>query len=159
MVALYNFEFSMQTFARSVASRLVVIAIAAAALPACGLMQRKAVGMVASTLASSGDVFTRDDDPELLVNVYSLNTDGSIRTSSLWSRATLGGEHFGYCCATDVELNDVHILGVTLPVPARLRLLPCSISMRREERTRIIYHFVTETAVVTGVMIMDTRWS
>src|SRR3954469_2391113 len=54
----------MQTFARSVASRL--IAIAAAALPACGLIQRKAVGMVASTLASSGDVFTRDDDPELV---------------------------------------------------------------------------------------------
>ena len=65
-MALYNFEFSMQTFAHSVASRLVVIAIAAAALPACGLMQRKAVGMVASTLASSGDVFTRDDDPELV---------------------------------------------------------------------------------------------
>src|SRR5207244_2464149 len=60
---------------------------------------------------------SRDDDPELLVNVYSLNTDGSIRTSSLWSRATLGGEHFGYCCATDVELNDVHILGVTLSCP------------------------------------------
>src|SRR3982751_1323191 len=56
----------MQTFARSVASRLVAIAVAAAALPACGLMQRKAVGMVASTLASSGDVFTRDDDPELV---------------------------------------------------------------------------------------------
>src|SRR3954453_15756876 len=56
----------MQTFAHTVASRLVVIALAAAALPACGLMQRKAVGMVASTLASSGDVFTRDDDPELV---------------------------------------------------------------------------------------------
>src|SRR3954465_10905206 len=56
----------MQTFARSVASRLVVIAVAAAALPACGLVQRKAVGMVASTLASSGDVFTRDDDLELV---------------------------------------------------------------------------------------------
>ena len=56
----------MQTFARSIASRLVVITLAAAALPACGLMQRKAVGMVASTLASSGDVFTRDDDPELV---------------------------------------------------------------------------------------------
>src|SRR3954465_617060 len=56
----------MQTFARSVASRLVVIAVAAAALPACGLVQHKAVGMVASTLASSGDVFTRDDDLELV---------------------------------------------------------------------------------------------
>ena len=32
----------------------------------CALVQRKAVGMVASTLASSGDVFTRDDDLELV---------------------------------------------------------------------------------------------
>src|SRR6266542_5715144 len=32
----------------------------------CALVKRKAVGMVASTLASSGDVFTRDDDPELV---------------------------------------------------------------------------------------------
>jgi predicted anti-sigma-YlaC factor YlaD len=35
-------------------------------LTGCGLMKRKAVGMVASTLASSGDVFTRDEDPELV---------------------------------------------------------------------------------------------
>jgi predicted anti-sigma-YlaC factor YlaD len=35
-------------------------------LAGCGLMKRKAVGMVASTLASSGDVFTRDEDPELV---------------------------------------------------------------------------------------------
>jgi predicted anti-sigma-YlaC factor YlaD len=46
--------------------RLVVVASVAASLSGCGLMQRKAVGMVASTLASSGDVFTRDDDPELV---------------------------------------------------------------------------------------------
>src|SRR4029079_19790789 len=32
----------------------------------CALGKRRAVGMVASTLASSGDVFTRDDDPELV---------------------------------------------------------------------------------------------
>ena len=32
----------------------------------CALVKRKAVGMVASTLASSGDVFTRDDDLELV---------------------------------------------------------------------------------------------
>src|SRR6476661_5689070 len=56
----------MPTFAQSVASRLVVVVLAAAWLPACGLVQRKAVGMVASTLASSGDVFTRDDDLELV---------------------------------------------------------------------------------------------
>jgi predicted anti-sigma-YlaC factor YlaD len=46
--------------------RLLVLAAVASALTGCGLVQRKAVGMVASTLASSGDVFTRDDDPELV---------------------------------------------------------------------------------------------
>ena len=35
-------------------------------LPGCAMIKRKAVGMVASTLASSGDVFTRDDDLELV---------------------------------------------------------------------------------------------
>ena len=48
------------------AARCVAIAVTMTTLPACGLVQRKAVGMVASTLASSGDVFTRDDDPELV---------------------------------------------------------------------------------------------
>jgi predicted anti-sigma-YlaC factor YlaD len=56
----------MATFAATVLPRLIVIILAAATLPACGLVQRKAVGMVASTLASSGDVFTRDDDLELV---------------------------------------------------------------------------------------------
>lgn len=46
--------------------RLVVLVCVAANLAGCGLLQRKAVGMVASTLASSGDVFTRDDDLELV---------------------------------------------------------------------------------------------
>jgi len=46
--------------------RLVACASIAAALSGCGLVKRKAVGMVASTLVSSGDVFTRDDDPELV---------------------------------------------------------------------------------------------
>ncbi len=58
----------MLTFARTLAtvSRLTVLACVIATLSACGLVQRKAVGMVASTLASSGDVFTRDDDLELV---------------------------------------------------------------------------------------------
>ncbi len=43
-----------------------LLACAFAALPGCGLVKRKAVGMVADTLASGGDVFTRDDDPELV---------------------------------------------------------------------------------------------
>jgi predicted anti-sigma-YlaC factor YlaD len=46
--------------------RLVVLACVVTTMPACGLVQRQAVGMVASTLASSGDVFTRDDDLELV---------------------------------------------------------------------------------------------
>lgn len=56
----------MPTLARTVLPRLIVIVLAMAASPACALVQRKAVGMVASTLASSGDVFTRDDDLELV---------------------------------------------------------------------------------------------
>jgi predicted anti-sigma-YlaC factor YlaD len=48
------------------AGRPIALACALAVLPGCALVKRKAVGMVASTLASSGDVFTRDDDPELV---------------------------------------------------------------------------------------------
>lgn len=46
--------------------RLVALACAVSLLSGCALVKRKAVGMVASTLASSGDVFTRDDDLELV---------------------------------------------------------------------------------------------
>jgi len=47
------------------AVRLSIIALVLA-LSGCALAKRKAVGMVADTLASSGDVFTRDDDLELV---------------------------------------------------------------------------------------------
>ena len=50
----------------SMTGRLVVVVCLAASLSGCGLVKRKAVNMVASTLASSGDVFTRDDDLELV---------------------------------------------------------------------------------------------
>ena len=55
---------------RSVAftARLALVACVLAFSTGCALMKRKAVGMVASTLASSGDVFTRDDDLELVGN-------------------------------------------------------------------------------------------
>jgi predicted anti-sigma-YlaC factor YlaD len=58
----------MPTFARTLATltRLTVLACLIAPMTGCALVQRKAVGMVASTLASSGDVFTRDDDLELV---------------------------------------------------------------------------------------------
>jgi len=58
----------MPTFARTLSTltRLTVLACIIVPLTGCGLLQRRAVGMVASTLASSGDVFTRDDDLELV---------------------------------------------------------------------------------------------
>jgi predicted anti-sigma-YlaC factor YlaD len=58
----------MPTFARTLSTltRLTVLACIIVPLTGCGLVQRRAVGMVASTLASSGDVFTRDDDLELV---------------------------------------------------------------------------------------------
>jgi predicted anti-sigma-YlaC factor YlaD len=46
--------------------RLVAIAMLLPCVGGCAMLKRKAVGMVASTLASSGDVFTRDDDLELV---------------------------------------------------------------------------------------------
>lgn len=49
-----------------VTARCLVLAGLLVALPGCALIKHRAVGMVASTLASSGDVFTRDDDVELV---------------------------------------------------------------------------------------------
>ena len=51
---------------RSTVSRVIVLACLSAALSGCAVLKHKAVGMVASTLASSGDVFTRDEDLELV---------------------------------------------------------------------------------------------
>ena len=46
--------------------RLLGLLTVLAVLPGCAMLKHKAVGMVADTLASSGDVFTRDDDLELV---------------------------------------------------------------------------------------------
>jgi predicted anti-sigma-YlaC factor YlaD len=46
--------------------RGAVLGLVAAAVSGCAFVQHKAVGMVANTLTSSGDVFTRDDDLELV---------------------------------------------------------------------------------------------
>src|SRR6187200_675576 len=46
--------------------RLAVVLCALTLVQGCAMLKRKAVGMVAETLASSGDVFTRDDDLELV---------------------------------------------------------------------------------------------
>jgi predicted anti-sigma-YlaC factor YlaD len=51
---------------RTIVVRSIALAWMVATLPGCGLIKQRAVGMVASTLASGGDVFTRDDDPELV---------------------------------------------------------------------------------------------
>ena len=58
--------FSMTDRTATGVRRLIILSCALALLPGCALVKRKAVGMVASTLASGGDVFTRDDDPELV---------------------------------------------------------------------------------------------
>jgi predicted anti-sigma-YlaC factor YlaD len=47
-------------------ARVTILASVLALSTGCALVKRKAVGMVADTLASSGDVFTRDDDLELV---------------------------------------------------------------------------------------------
>lgn len=48
------------------ALRVLACACLVPLVSGCAMVRHKAVGMVASTLASSGDVFTRDDDPELV---------------------------------------------------------------------------------------------
>jgi predicted anti-sigma-YlaC factor YlaD len=50
----------------SLGVRVAALVCAMAVLSGCALIKRKAIGTVASTLASSGDVFTRDDDLELV---------------------------------------------------------------------------------------------
>src|SRR5579859_1671177 len=56
----------------------------------CAMVKHKAVGMVADTLTSSGDVFTRDDDPELVgeaipfgLKLYESLLDSSPKNRSL----------------------------------------------------------------------------
>ena len=63
-LTLYNPQFNMLMVAR--ATCVTVLASVLAVSTGCALVKRKAVGMVANTLVSSGDVFTRDDDPELV---------------------------------------------------------------------------------------------
>src|SRR5262245_7199240 len=46
--------------------RLAVAVVLLPLLGGCAMIKKKAVGMVADTLASSGDVFTRDEDLELV---------------------------------------------------------------------------------------------
>lgn len=73
-----------------VAARLALAACILSLSTGCALVKRKAVGMVASTLASSGDVFTRDDDLELVgdaipfgLKLYESLLDSSPRNKDL----------------------------------------------------------------------------
>jgi|SRR5579871_589279 len=46
--------------------KFILVCGLALAASGCAMVKHKAVGMVADTLTSSGDVFSRDDDPELV---------------------------------------------------------------------------------------------
>src|SRR3954469_19852759 len=56
----------MSVFSRAAFARWTLMIGVAVMLSGCAMVKRRAVGMVASTLASGGDVFTRDDDRELV---------------------------------------------------------------------------------------------
>ncbi len=47
-------------------SRLIAAVLGALVLAGCGAIKKSAINNVAGTLASGGDVFSRDDDPELV---------------------------------------------------------------------------------------------
>jgi len=48
------------------ALRLLAASLTVFTLAGCGAIKKTAISNVAGTLSSSGDVFTRDDDPELV---------------------------------------------------------------------------------------------
>ncbi|HUL71603.1 MAG TPA: TRAP transporter TatT component family protein [Vicinamibacterales bacterium] len=56
----------MLSRAPRLAVRLFAAGLTAVALAGCGMIKRTAINNVAGTLSSSGDVFTRDNDPELV---------------------------------------------------------------------------------------------
>ena len=56
----------MRLGSSSPALRLLAACLTAFALAGCGAIKKTAINNVAGTLSSSGDVFTRDDDPELV---------------------------------------------------------------------------------------------
>jgi len=56
----------MPSNARRLALRLSAAGLCAAVLAGCGMIKKAAVNNVADTLSSSGDVFTRDNDPDLV---------------------------------------------------------------------------------------------
>ena len=71
------------------ALRLLAACLTAFALAGCGAIKKSAINNVASTLSSSGDVFTRDDDPELVRQAH------SVRAEAVRVAARLGAEEQG----------------------------------------------------------------
>ena len=70
---------------------VVLLATTMATAWGCAFVKRKAVGMVANTLASGGDTFTRDDDPELIGQAlpFALKLYESLLDSSPTNRTLL----------------------------------------------------------------------
>jgi predicted anti-sigma-YlaC factor YlaD len=64
--------------------RIFGLLACASALSACSMIKGMAVKTVASTLAQSGDVFTRDDDPDLVAEAipFALKLDESLLEST-----------------------------------------------------------------------------
>ena len=85
-----------------VTARLLALACALAVLPGCALVKHKAVGMVASTLASGGDVFTRDDE--------GVGRAGdTVRTQAVRVAARFGAEEQGPAAGRLQQLHAVRV--------------------------------------------------
>lgn len=81
----------------------------------CGYVKGKAVGMVASTLASGGDTFTRDDDPDLVgqalpfaLKLYESLLDATPKNRELLVATCAAFTQYGYAFVeADAERADV----------------------------------------------------
>src|SRR4029450_7090529 len=92
----------MLRFPPSGAARLAGVVCALTLLQGCAMLKRKAVGMVAETLASSGDVFTRDDDLELVgdaipfgLKLYESLLDSAPKNKDLLTATCSNFTHYG----------------------------------------------------------------
>lgn len=81
----------------------LLVAVTAAIAVDCGYIRGKAVGMVADTLASGGDTFTRDDDPDLVgqalpfaLKLYESLLDSSPKNRRLLTATCAAFTQYGY---------------------------------------------------------------
>jgi len=103
-----------------IATRLgatLLVAGLLASASGCGAIKGKAIGMVADTLASGGDTFTRDDDPELVgqalpfaLKLYESLLDSTPKNRKLLVSTCAGFAQYGYAFveadAEKAELTD-----------------------------------------------------